>query len=388
MNPHRPILIGWFLATGFALNAGCGRQAAPPTVVGPKTVLFRTPQSSGRTSFQTSVAFAPDGATVAASRIEPSGLVVSLYDVASGRERASLKGPFGEDCHLAFSPDGRTLAVGQTHAVTLHDPQTGRVRSELTGVNAYGPCGLAYTADGRRLATSTVLGDLALWDLEPQRVIRVMKSGTRSVGGVAVSPDGKWVASATAGPITCIPISYGLFGRGVACGRDGGRVRLFDAATGKLRATLKHNRNAYSAAFSPDGKVLASGGGDAAKLWDLTTNKVRTAIKVGDELEVDCVAFSPDGATLAVGVGSRAFDGTYGEVRLWDMGLGRVRAVLRGEPGKVRSLAFAPDGGSLVTGSNRGAVLWDLPPKPDGDGKEESLGTPRIGSASSARRPG
>jgi WD40 repeat protein len=117
-----------------------------------------------------------------------------------------------------------------------------------------------------------------------------------------------------------------------------------------------------SVAFSPDGKLLASGGGGAAKLLDLTTNKVRIVIKAGSGLDVYCVAFSPAGGTLAVGVGSRAFDGSYGEVRLWDVGLGRVRAVLKGESGKVRSLAFAPDGKTLVTGSSRAVVLWDVPP--------------------------
>ena len=61
-----------------------------------------------------------------------------------------------------------------------------------------------------------------------------------------------------------------------------------------------------------------------------------------------------------VGVGSREFDGSYVEVKLWDVKLGRVRAVLKGEMGKVRSLAFAPDGKALVTGSRDVVVLWDL----------------------------
>jgi WD40 repeat protein len=185
---------------------------------------------------------------------------------------------------------------------------------------------------------------------------------------VAISPDGRTAASASDGPIVCHSIGpFGLppriFGSvGVGCGPDFGIVRVFDVATGQQKASLKHAGTAHSVAFSPDGKLLASGGGGTAKLWDLATNKARTVIKTEDGLDVYCVAFSPDGLTLAVGVGSRDFDGSYGEVRLWDVGLGGVRAVLKGEAGKIRSLAFAPDGKSLVTGSRRAVAIWGVPP--------------------------
>jgi hypothetical protein len=61
-------------------------------------------------------------------------------------------------------------------------------------------------------------------------------------------------------------------------------------------------------------------------------------------------------------VGSRESDGSYGEVRLWDVELGRVQAVLEGEVGKIRSLALAPDGRASVTGSRLVVVLWDVAP--------------------------
>jgi WD40 repeat protein len=127
-------------------------------------------------------------------------------------------------------------------------------------------------------------------------------------------------------------------------------------------ASLKHDWTAHSVSFSPDGKVLASGGGGASKLWDLATGEARTLLTVDSDLEVYCVSFSPDGRTLAIGVGSRGFDGSNGEVKLWDMQMGRVRAVLKGNMGKVRSLAFAPDAKALVTGSAEAVVLWDLSP--------------------------
>jgi WD40 repeat protein len=146
----------------------------------------------------------------------------------------------------------------------------------------------------------------------------------------------------------------------LACGPDYGVVRLFDVATGQERATLKHDGTAHSVLFSPDGKLLASRDGGAAKLWDLGTGNVRTIIQAGDGLDVYCVSFSPDGWTLAIVMGSREFGGAHGEVNLWDARLGRVQAVLQGEMGKVRSLAFAPAGKALVTGSGEIVILWDL----------------------------
>jgi WD40 repeat protein len=232
---------------------------------------------------------------------------------------------------------------------------------------------LAFSVDGRRLAAATLSGYVVVWDLAANRELATLKAHTRSVGGVAASPDGKLVASASDGPIVCHPIGGGFFGfgvRGVACGPDYGIVRVFDVATGQQKASLKHDWTAHSVAFSPDGRLLASGGGGAAKLWDLGTNQARTIHKVEPDLDVYCVAFSPDGRTLAVGVGSRDFGGSYGEVRLCDVKLGRVRAVLRGEEaGKIRSLAFAPDGERLVTGSSRAVVLWDVLPGTDRSGR-------------------
>jgi WD40 repeat protein len=338
----------------------------PPAAIGPKAVLLRTPDSFGHTAFEMSVAFSPDGRTVAAGRREASGTVVSLCDVASGRERATIKGPFAESCAVAFSPDGRTLAVGLQRAVKLYDPDTGRERSELTAEDAYDCVCLAYSPDGGRLAAATGMGYVIVWDIGAARSLGSFKAHTRSLRGVSLSPDGRLVASASDGPIVChysgpCGLPPRIFGVSeVGCGPDFGIVRLFDVATGRETASLKHKWTAHSVSFSPDGQLLASGGGGVAKLWDLATGNASTIIEAGDGLDVYCVSFSPDGRTLAVGVGSEDFHGSQGEMRLWDMQAGRVRAVLRGEMDKVRSLAFAPDGEALVTGSGEAVVLWDL----------------------------
>jgi WD40 repeat protein len=357
------LLSGATLCVVALWNGRTASTGPPPVVIGPKAVLLRTPDSFGHTA----VAFSPDGRTVAAGRVESSGAVVSLCDLASGRQRATIKGSSVEFCAVAFSPDGRTLAVGKNQGVSLYDPDTGHERASLDAEYAFDPLGLAFSSDGRRLAAATVLGRVIVWDIGTSRKPVTIEAHTRSVEGVSLSPDGQLVASASDGPIVCH--WYGPFGlppqvfgvAGVGCGPDYGIVRLFDLSTGQELGNLKHKARAHSVSFSPDGKLLASGGGGAAKLWDLAAGSASTIIDSGDGVEVYCISFSPDGLTLAVGLGSRDSGGSRGEVRLWDLKMGHVRAVLSGRRGKVRSLAFSPDGKALVTGSGEAVVLWDLP---------------------------
>jgi WD40 repeat protein len=369
MARHSVAVIGLLMssATLSAFGLWNGRTAStgpPPVVIGAKAVLLRTPDSFG----QKSVAFSPDGRTVAAGRMESSGTVVSLCDVASGRERATIKGSSVECCAVAFSPDGRTLAVGMNQGVALYDPVTGHEQARLDAEYAFEPLALSFSSDGRRLAAAAMLGHVIVWDIGTSRKPVAIKAHTRSIEAVSLSPDGQLVASASDGPIVCH--WYGPFGlpprifgvAGVGCGPDYGIVRLFDVSTGQEVGNLRHQGTAHSVSFSPDGKLLASGGGGAAKLWDLATGSASTIIARVEGLEVYCVSFSPDGRTLAVGVGNRDFRASRGEVRLWDLKMGYVRAVLNGRMGNVRSLAFAPDGKAFITGSAEVVVLWDLPP--------------------------
>lgn len=356
----------------FAVTAGQGPVAQPfppapgppPAILKPRCILLRTPDLVGTLSFEVSVAFSSDGRMVAVGRMEGSpqamGTVVSLCDVATQKERLTIKGRNSNTCAVAFSPDGQSLAVGRDEAITFYEPEAGRKLSKLDLQNDGGPVGLGFSDDGKKLAAATISGNLVVWNLATKRKVLGLGVHTRSAQGVAISPDGKWVAAASDGPIVCHPVQ-GLFGSGVECGPDYGITRLFDVSTGKEQANIKHDWTAHSAAFAPDGHLLASGGGGSVKLLYLDLKKERTIFKADPGFDVYCVTFAPDGCTLAIGLGSRDFKGSEGEVRLWDLKEERIWAVLKGETGKVRSLAFSPDGEKLVSGSRETVVLWDLP---------------------------
>jgi WD40 repeat protein len=160
--------------------------------------------------------------------------------------------------------------------------------------------------------------------------------GTR-VWCVAFSPDGKVVASGGNAEV------------GVPA-----ELKLWDLDTGEAKITLTENRAVRWVAFSPDGKHLATAEHDGtAKLRDPTTGAVRHVL-IGHASGLDCTIFSPDSKTLA----TTSWDRT---LKLWDAGSGELLKTFAGHPDKVYTAAFSPDGKSLLSGSSDGtARLWDV----------------------------
>ncbi len=153
--------------------------------------------------------------------------------------------------------------------------------------------------------------------------------------------------------VTCLACS--LDGRWLATGHEDHTVRLWNPATGELRAILEgHTGPVNAVVFSPDDRYLASASADGSvRIWAVSSGRARVTL-TGEGVPVLALAYSPEGNALAVG-------GADGVVRVWEPLLGVQRRALEGHTGSVVGLAYAPDGRTLASASRDGTVrLWDV----------------------------
>jgi DNA-binding beta-propeller fold protein YncE len=275
-----------------------------------------------------SVAFSPDGRLLAMA----SSLGVYLYDAETLAEVRFMPSD-ALVLSAAFSPDGQALASGSwDNTIRLWDAANGALLRTLEG-HTYPVLSVAFSPDGRALASGSVDNTIRLWDAASGALLRTLEGHTYTVHSVAFSPDGRLLAS----------------------GSVDNTIRLWDAASGALLRTLEgHTSWVHSVAFSPDGRLLASASDDRTiRLWDAASGRLLRTLKGHTQL-VWSVAFSPDGRTLA----SASWDNT---IRLWDAASGALLRTLEGHTRSVNSVAFSPDGRALASGSGDGTVrLWGV----------------------------
>lgn len=335
-------------------------------------------------SWVRSLDFSPDGKILAAG--DAVADIVILWDVESRKPiDMSIKDHAVEK--VEFSPDGKILAVEGFTGIGLWDVVNKKwLDSKIPGKLP------TFSPDGNFLArvvnsVEDKRGDVYLYDIKQKLTILGPMSGHSGyINDIAVSPDGKTIASASDdgtvalwdverqyplvqysalldNPFAFIDngISLSPDGKILATGTTDNTIILWDAGALKPVGTpleIHDNSQEYitDLEISPDGKILAASSSDKfVYLWDTSTHHIIKKISSGFKYMVEVLAFTPDGTILALG-------GPDGNIVLWNMAtLQPTGKTLIGHTGGITDLAFNPAGTLLASGSNdKSVIVWDM----------------------------
>jgi RNA polymerase sigma factor (sigma-70 family) len=320
----------------------------------------RAPKVVGTNGSVDAIAWNPTGKLLAVNlrAWDRSGYVLQLRDSQTGAVVKTLIESKTPVSSVAFTDGGKSVAAaigridGDRHddIVRIWDIATGKEKAVLKGPE----CGIftiVCSADGKLLAGAGPAGNdekgitsaaaVCLWSLASGKLLWRAGGHTSEIYGLSFSPDGKILASGS---------------------RDK-TIRFWDVEKGTCTRTLEGHgeHGVYSVAFSPkDAKLLASGGLDGTvRLWNAETGKLKDILtKTYVPAQMVVVAFAPDGKTLA-SAGDTGFENSkgnfkrQGDVKLWDLQTGKLNRVLTKEVEAIYALAFSSDGSTLAVG------CWD-----------------------------
>jgi WD40 repeat protein len=355
-------------------------------------------QLRGHEHFVESVAFTPDGKTLASSEIE----TIHLWDVATGKEVRRIDKSGWSKRHLAFSSDGKTLAStapANETVVRLWDVATGKP------LQPAGPDGVvravAFSPDGRLVATGCWLGydhPLRVWDAATGKPLWACSPEVGQIDRIVFTPDGKglftsgsddvqrlWDArtgkeirrypiSDSNGPV--VEIALSADGKRLTAvlseaGVDRSIVIVWGVQTGKrlLRRQGENPSLTNILSFSSDGEIAAEPKGKTLRLWEVATGRQLLSLepsnlRSGAQLE-ESTAFSRDGRTVAAITFASARRGKAPQpaectVHLWEVATGKPSLRIAAGKDRLEAVAFAPDGRTLATAGKGVLQLWDV----------------------------
>jgi len=324
-----------------------------------------------------SVAYSFDGTRIVTALGDRT---TRIWDANTGREILLLKD--GERMtDAAFSPDGSTIATISEEHLRLWDAHTGTrlAAFSVPGVgfvplhrDAGYRGSIAYSPDGKRIATSMDDRTARVWDARTGAMLLVLSGHTDDLAMVAYSPDGRRIVTAgdnsarvwdaaTGHQLLVLSGHVGYVwsaqfspdGATIATASPDKTARIWDAMTGaQLKVLSGHTNILCGAAYSPDGSQLVTAGWDGtARTWDLH-NGAKSQSLIGHSDAVGQVTYSPDGERVLTVSADKT-------LRIWDARTGAQINVLRAQ-GEFNSAAYSPDGTRIVTAStDKSAHIWD-----------------------------
>jgi WD40 repeat protein/serine/threonine protein kinase len=316
--------------------------------------------------YSSDVIVSPDGALLA---IESFDRTLTLWELGGEfvqvrtSENQMLVGP------IAFSPDGSKYATSDDdHTLHVWDLKKGIVLQKISGHTGR-ISNLSFSPDGSLLASTGVNRSIELWEIESGVLLHTLEGHSGAVSLLAFSPSGEWLASHDSEGYYLWDVESGTllksitesnFGRSIsnmAITPNGllmafggsGRFNLWDLQTGEMHRRLYWNTDSVTGmALSHDGKILASVGRDRViRLWDPESFTQNRSLE--GNLRPNNIAFSPDGTLLALGGGWNDL------IHLWDVMSGELLST------KISNylLSFSPDGRLLITEVSNGIIsLW------------------------------
>jgi WD40 repeat protein len=258
-----------------------------------------------------------------------------IWDAATSRELLTLAGHMSGIEDVVISPDGAIVATASRDATVKVWDISPRGGGEFFNLASHTNrvWGLAYSSDGTHIATGSRDNTVKLWDAETGEELFTISGFTFQISRIAFSPDGTQL----------------LVNRGTQNEFD---ATLWDLATRKVLLTFPHDAVVFGAAFSPNGKYIATSTlNGMAKIWDAETGSLIQDLSVTTKT-IQRVAFSPDGKRFATA-------SEDGRAKVWDVATGKTMLTLS-HTGVVWGAIFSPDGSLIVTVGNDGmAKLWD-----------------------------